>query len=226
VRLAAISVCVSVVVFLLGGKPAHAGVRICHSRTLTAGDYAALLGSARRAAKGHELTRDLQVCMNPGNGSASIEAKPELQPDGTVKHLRINCERTPQPWKCAVRTTRHWQFSLPVAGGRRFDLQIPLEFTTQQARRVIESAFAKSTTLGLSEICGLRPGYTPTAVDAELLKSLRSTFAPRGTPTEGSIEVINEGINLSIDGFGLEFSPGTEEGEWQFRCWGAEIVIT
>src|SRR5262249_8287715 len=140
---------------------------------------------------------EVSACMNPGRGRVWIAGKPESQPDGTRIDLNVLCLREEGPWKCEVLSQRRYEFSVPVSGQeQKFRLDIPLQLDAGEARAFAALAFGKGAMISVIDACGARADEPRDPRDDEYDRDLHSTFAPRGQPVDGSIDVTDQGMNF------------------------------
>lgn len=223
-------VAVALACLAAGTTPARAGYLKCTSQKMTMSDFAPMKHAATRAAGVHVLDwHDVGACMNPGWGRAWIQAKPEPQADGSRLLITVWCERGPAPWTCVAYSRRWYAFTLALQGReQQFDLEIPENFSVEDARKVTARAFDRATTLTTAELCGAQPGRARTKQDDEAEARLRQAIAVRDEPMTGDIRDNPQGTLLSIDdevSFLFSREPAAVD-EKKFDCWGEIVVVT
>jgi len=212
---------------MLAAAPASAGYRKCTSTQVTLADYNALMGVARRAAKGHELDKLQWACMNPGSGNVLIHGVPEPQPDGTEIHVSVGCDRQPSRWKCEVTTIRHWKSSLTLRGReQKFDVSLPMEMGLEEARSLIRLGLEQGPAMSAQQACEHASYATITPLDEENASDLRGAFTPGEGVFDGEIE-IDGNTGTLWSGFELlRFSRPLGGSAWEVRCWSFVVVVT
>jgi hypothetical protein len=208
-------------------SPAHAGLYVCNSRTMTSTDYVAMKHAATKTAAAHELDwSHVSPCMNPGSGRAWIPAKPEPQPDGTRVDFVAICERRQAPWKCQVQAQRRYTFSMPISGRRQeFELDLPMDLGVDETRAFVAQAFEEGATLSVFDACNRRADTPRTANDDEENRSLHDTFTAGEQLFQGSIEVGDGSMTLSTASYAFEFSRASPSDPWTFKCCWVVIVL-
>jgi hypothetical protein len=201
----------------------------CASNRITAPDAARAFSSAKRAAGSLKVIKSsLGVCMNPGRGRAWLDAAPESQPDGSELRHALLCTRGTGPWGCELSTNRYATIDVDRAGTRRHvEMNLPKEFDIVLARRLVAHAFELGSGLKNSDECGASPVLPETTLTDQRLQETYDLFGGNVEDITGNIDVYPDGsLAVIVNDFMIFFTPPVDGGDWQFKCWAEEVVVT
>jgi hypothetical protein len=216
-------------VIMLAPMPSNAQLLRCASKTITMSDYAALKGTANRAAVPHQLDwRRPSICMNPGRGRAWIDAHAEPQPDGSVIEPSVSCDRDTGRWHCEAGHRRTLKISLAIGGQpQAFDLAIPVGLNVEEVRQFISRVFGDAPALTYREACDATTDRRRTQWEIDAEQELHDAFKPRGGVISGAIMEDANATTFAIDSLEIRYSrkPADVAGR-TLSCWTIVVVVT
>lgn len=207
--------------------PAHGGELYCRSHTMTISDARNALRVATRTAGTSKLQKKgMTACMNAGHGRLWINAEAENQPDRSVLHPHVLCNRETGAWSCELSKARTASFEVAFPEGKKpLTFLIPDSIDIARVQGLIEHAFEIAPTLTAKQECGYRPPEKP--VPAGDTSDIGSVF--RHWQVDGWTEVIlNEDgtIEVQYEYRSIRFRslPSGDEKP-AFDCWAEFVVV-
>jgi len=221
----------SVLVLLVSMAPpvARAAWLRCDSHAVTESDADKARIVARRVAGSLAVVATPKhVCMNPDSGSLWFEAAKEPQPDGSELRHSVGCGRGRGAWSCELTTQRHAFADFDVAGAHRHvEMDLPLVFDVDLARRIVARAFAIGPTVQRLQACGAIPGSDDTRYSKESLQELHDAFSGNEPVQYAQVSPIVDGkARVIVSDSILSLVRSADGTDWQLDCWDIEVVVT
>jgi phage anti-repressor protein len=207
---------------------AQAQMRLCAKNKLFGSDIQTARHRSINAAAGHEIDwKTFNACTNPGNAFTWVEIRPEAQPDGSMLHANVHCERAYIKWQCEMYSYRTLTHTV-TAGGveHKVNVNLPAGFDAGAARNLIEHAIELAPALEPAQECSWTRGEVQSRLE-DWLKDLKTSFEFTQDDAWLFIRQTAEGVDVDSNDNLLRFAPdAADPTRFYFRCWDIEIVVT